>query len=116
MRPTATTSCRACPSICCGPKRSTAIQRLLRWPNVEWSPSHYFADNANTLTVDDYALLGLRVGFDVRAGWSAYVEGRNLTDKRYISTVAVAGTASPTSQLFNPGSGRAVYTGLRYRF
>lgn len=85
-------------------------------PNVEWSPSHYFADNANTLTVDDYALLGLRVGFDVRAGWSAYVEGRNLTDKRYISTVAVAGTASPTSQLFNPGSGRAVYTGLRYRF
>lgn len=85
-------------------------------PNLEWSPSRYFADNANSLTIGSYALLGLRVGFDAKAGWSAYVEGRNLTDKRYISTVAVAGTASPSSQLFNPGAGRAVYTGLRYRF
>jgi iron complex outermembrane receptor protein len=85
-------------------------------PNLEWSPRRYFADNANTLTIGSYALLGLRVGFDAKAGWSAYVEGRNLTDKRYISTVAVAGTASPTAQLFNPGAGRAVYSGLRYRF
>jgi iron complex outermembrane receptor protein len=85
-------------------------------PNVEWSPSDYFADNANTLTVDSYSLLGLRLGYDAPQGWSAYVEGRNLTDERYISTVAIAGTASPTSQLFNPGVGRSVYAGLRYRF
>lgn len=85
-------------------------------PNVEWAPGDYFADNANTLTVDAYALLGLRVGFDAAEGWSGYVEGRNLTDRRYISTVAIAGTATAGSQLFNPGMGRSVYAGLRYRW
>lgn len=85
-------------------------------PNVEWAPGHYFADNANSLTIDPYALLGLRAGFKAKTGWSVYLEGRNLTDKRYISTVAVAGTATPTSQLFNPGSGRAVYGGLAVSF
>ncbi|MEN3950945.1 TonB-dependent receptor [Iodidimonas sp. SYSU 1G8] len=85
-------------------------------PNVEWAPGHYFADNANTLTVDPYALLNFRIGFDVGAHWSAYVEGRNLTDKHYISTVAVAGVADATSEIFNPGTGRSVYGGLRYKW
>ncbi|MBB5985763.1 TonB-dependent receptor family protein [Sphingobium lignivorans] len=85
-------------------------------PNVEWAPGHYFADNANTLTVDPYALLNLKAGLDLGERWSLYVEGRNLTDKRYISTVAIAGTASPTSEIFNPGTGRAVYGGLRFRW
>ncbi|MDD3838622.1 MAG: TonB-dependent receptor [Phenylobacterium sp.] len=85
-------------------------------PNVEWAPGRYFADNANSLTIDPYALLGFRVGFDAKDGWSTYVEGRNLTDKRYISTVAIAGTATAASQLFNPGQGRSVYGGLRYRW
>lgn len=85
-------------------------------PNVEWAPGHYFADNANTLTVDPYALLGLKVGYDRGGRWSAYVEGRNLTGKHYISTVAVAGVASATSEIFNPGIGRAVFGGLRHRW
>ena len=83
-------------------------------PNVEWAPGSYFADNANTLTIDPYALLGFRIGYASSAGWSAYVEGRNLTDRRYISTVAIAGTATTTSQLFNPGTGRSVYSGARF--
>nr|WP_202385606.1 TonB-dependent receptor [Altericroceibacterium endophyticum] len=85
-------------------------------PNVEWAPGHYYADNANTLTVDPYALLNMKAGFDLGMRWSLYVEGRNLTDKRYISTVAIAGTASPTSEIFNPGTGRAVYGGVRFRW
>lgn len=85
-------------------------------PNVEWAPGHYFADNANSLTVDPYALLGLKLGYDRGGRWSAYVEGRNLTDKHYISTVAIAGVASATSEIFNPGIGRAVFGGLRYRW
>lgn len=82
-------------------------------PNVEWAPGHYFADNANTLTVDSYALLNLKAGFDAGQRWSLYVEGRNLTDKRYIATVAVAGIASPNAEIFNPGTGRAVFGGVR---
>lgn len=85
-------------------------------PNVEWAPGHYYADNANTLTVDPYALLNLKAGFDLGERWSLYVEGRNLTDKRYISTVAIAGTASQTSEIFNPGTGRSVYGGVRFRW
>jgi iron complex outermembrane receptor protein len=83
-------------------------------PNIEWAPGHYYADNANSLTVDPYALFNFRVGYDAGNGWSAYLEGRNLADKYYISTVAVAGVATPASQLFNPGIGRAVFGGLRY--
>ena len=82
-------------------------------PNVEWAPGHYFADNANSLSVDPYALLGVRVGYDPGGVWSAYLEGRNLTDKPYISTVAIAGIASPAAELFNPGTGRAIFAGVR---
>ena len=85
-------------------------------PNVEWMPVSFYADNANTLTVDPYALLNFRVGYDAGVGWSGYVEGRNLLDKHYISTAAIAGTATANSQLFNAGMGRAVYAGLRYRW
>ncbi|MET0250692.1 MAG: TonB-dependent receptor [Novosphingobium sp.] len=84
-------------------------------PNLEWSPKSYFADNANSLTVDSFALLNLKLGYEA-VRWSAYVEGRNLTGKHYISTVAVAGTADPGSELFNPGPGRAVFGGVRYKW
>lgn len=83
-------------------------------PNVEWAPGHYFADNANTLSVDPYALLNLKTGFDAGKHWSVYVEGRNLTDKRYIATVAIAGVANANSEIFNPGTGRAVFGGVRF--
>lgn len=83
-------------------------------PNIEWSPRSYFADNANSLSVDPFALLNLKAGFDTSKGWAFYIEGRNLTDKRYISTVAVAGTAGTGAELFNPGIGRAVFAGIRF--
>lgn len=85
-------------------------------PNVEWAPGHYFADNANSLNVDPYALLNLKAGFDIGDHWSLYVEGRNLTDKSYISTVAVAGVATASSELFNPGIGRSVHGGIRFQW
>ena len=84
-------------------------------PNVEWMPKAYFVDNANTFTVDPFALVNFKVGYDKGSGWSGYLEGRNLFDKRYISTTITAGVADPTAQLFNPGNGRSIYGGLRYR-
>jgi iron complex outermembrane receptor protein len=82
-------------------------------PNLEWSPRPFYADNANTLAVDPFALLGLRLGYEAASGLSFYVEGRNLTARRYISTVAIAGVADKGSELFNPGTGRAVFAGAR---
>ena len=85
-------------------------------PNVEWMPQSFFADNANTLTVDPYALLNFKVGYDTGgAGWSGYLEARNLFDTRYISTAITAEIATPASALFNPGYGRAINGGLRHR-
>ena len=83
-------------------------------PSIEWAPGRYFADNANSLSVDPYALVNFKAGYDTGKGWSGYVEGRNLADERYISTVAVTGFANAASQIFNPGIGRSVYGGLRY--
>ncbi|RYY73890.1 MAG: TonB-dependent receptor, partial [Comamonadaceae bacterium] len=86
-------------------------------PNVEWTPKAYFADNANQVKVGAYRLLNFRVGYgDERAGWSGYLEARNLFDKRYIANAAIAGTATAASGLFNPGTGRAVYAGVRSRW
>ena len=85
-------------------------------PGVEWMPKSYFVDNANTTSVDSYELLSFRVGFGElsAAGWSAYVQGSNLLDTRYISTVDVAGNANATAQIFYPGTGRSVRGGLQY--
>lgn len=85
-------------------------------PNVEWAPGRYFADNANSLSVAPYALFNLRAGFDTGKRWSVYVESRNLTDKHYISTVAIAGEANAASEIFNPGIGRAVFGGVRFQW
>lgn len=86
-------------------------------PNVEWMPKSFFADNANSLTVNPYTLLNFKLGYDdLRAGWSAYLEGRNLFDKRYISTTITSGTADATSALFNPGYGRSIFGGVRFHW
>jgi iron complex outermembrane recepter protein len=84
-------------------------------PNIEWMPQAFFADNANSLTIDPYALLNFRIGYDRGTGRSGYLEGRNLLDERYISATIIADTATAASALFNPGYGRAIYGGLRYR-
>jgi iron complex outermembrane recepter protein len=85
-------------------------------PNVEWVPLAYFVDNANTLKTEPYALLGLKMGFDNGGPVSAYVEGRNLANKAYIASSSIINQATATSPLFEPGTGRAVYAGMKYRW
>lgn len=85
-------------------------------PNVEWVPQAYFVDSMNTLTTEPYALLGLKAGFDNGGPMSAYIEGRNLTNKTYIASASIIDRATATSPLFEPGTGRAVYAGMRYRW
>jgi iron complex outermembrane receptor protein len=83
-------------------------------PNVEWMPEAYFADNANSLAIDPFALLNFRITYDRGTGWSGYLEGRNLLDTRYISSTITAGAADATSALFNSGFGRSIYGGVRF--
>jgi iron complex outermembrane receptor protein len=85
-------------------------------PNVEWVPQAYYVDSANTTKTKAYGLLGLKAGYDADGPFSAYVEARNLTDKKYIASVSVTDRANSTSRLYEPGAGRAVYAGMKYRW
>jgi iron complex outermembrane receptor protein len=85
-------------------------------PNMEWVPQAYYVDSANTLKTAAYAIFGLKLGFDNGGPLSAYVEGRNLSDKAYIASASIIDVAQPTSALFEPGTGRAVYAGVKYRW
>lgn len=85
-------------------------------PNVEWVPERYFVDSANTAYADPYTLWGAKVGFDNGGPVTAYIEGRNLANTAYVSSVGVASKADAASRLFFPGSGRAVYAGLQVKW
>jgi iron complex outermembrane receptor protein len=81
-------------------------------PTMEWVPEAYFVDSANTLKSAPYVLFGFKIGYETR-DFSAYVEARNLANRAYIATTSIIDRATPDSRLFNPGTGRAVFAGLR---
>ena len=83
-------------------------------PNIEWVPESYFVDSANTLKTQSYLLWGLKGGYD-NGQWSAYIEGRNLGNRKYIASASIIDRANPTLPLFEPGTGLAVFGGVRFR-
>ena len=76
-------------------------------------PESYFVDSANTLKTDPYFLWGLRAVYDNERDFSAYIEGRNLGNVSYISSASIIDVANASSRLFSPGTGRAVFAGIR---
>ncbi len=85
-------------------------------PNVEWVPESYYVDSANTLKTEPYALLGLKAGVDNGGTYSGYIEARNVLDTRYIASASILDRATATSPLFEPGTGRAIYAGVKARW
>jgi iron complex outermembrane recepter protein len=85
-------------------------------PNIEWVPQAYYVDSANTVKTEAYLIWGLKAGFDDGGPLSAHVEARNLSDEAYIASVSIIDVANANSALFEPGTGRAVYAGVRYRW
>lgn len=89
-------------------------------PNVEWSPQRYAADLARTTFADPYALLGLKIGYRTKKGFSIFIEARNLTDEVYSPTTNVVQNASVPalggSAVFLPGDGRAFYGGVEFKW
>ena len=87
-------------------------------PNLQCSITRYPVDQANTLFADSYVLLGFKIGFRSKKGFSVFLEAKNLTDKRFASAVdpiADAQTA-PGAQIFHPGDGRAFYGGISWNW
>ncbi|OAI08990.1 TonB-dependent receptor [Methylomonas methanica] len=85
-------------------------------PNARIVSSNW-ADFANTLAAKPYALLGARMGWDDGKHWKLFVDGRNLTDEHYASSVWLLGNANGAdAEQFNPGATRSVFGGVEYRF
>lgn len=84
-------------------------------PNIEWVPEAYYVDSANTLATQAYAIWGLKAGVD-DGKYSFYLEARNIANKAYIASASIINQANPSSPLFEPGTGRAVYAGMKVRW
>lgn len=85
-------------------------------PNLQCNFTRYPVDQANTLFADPYALIGFKIGYRPKKGFSVFVEAKNLTDERFASAVdpiADARTAKE-AQVFHPGDGRSVYGGVSW--
>jgi iron complex outermembrane receptor protein len=80
-------------------------------PNVDWSPSDYFADSANTLSNDSYGVLNLKAGYDWRS-FGLYFEAANLTDRLYSASVVVD---NELGRYLEPANKRSAFIGLRWR-
>ncbi|MDB5574868.1 MAG: TonB-dependent receptor [Bradyrhizobium sp.] len=85
-------------------------------PNLEWVPQSYFVDSSNTLKTEPYAIWGLKAGVDNGGTYSMYVEARNIGNKAYIASASIINTANAALPLFEPGTGRAVYAGVKARW
>lgn len=84
-------------------------------PNVE-AANRSPVDFQNRLFASGYTLLNAKVGYRAKR-WSVFVEGRNLTDARYVATTGVINRVTPGNQaVFLPGDGRAVYAGLEVKW
>ncbi len=84
---------------------------------VEWQQG-WPVDFAGTLQADDSWLLSAKAGYRGASGFSAFIEGRNLTDQDYIATTSIANPAQPAANqaVFNPGDGLCLTGGAEWRF
>jgi len=85
-------------------------------PNLNYVPTRYAVDQANTLFADPYTLVGLKIGLARTKGPSVFLEVRNLSNKTYASSVdpIAAAESSNDAQVFHPGEGRAWYGGVSW--
>tara|TARA_R110000868_G_scaffold877_14_gene6628 strand:- start:10116 stop:12206 length:2091 start_codon:yes stop_codon:yes gene_type:complete len=85
-------------------------------PKIDWVPRGGYVDYANTQKAPGYAMLGIEGGVDVTPALRLFVEGRNLTDKRAVTSYTTVTTYVPGSEIFYPGEGRAVFAGFTATF
>ena len=83
-------------------------------PSMENVPKAYFVNSANTNRTSAYLLGNFAMGYDYKP-WnlSLFFQARNLSDKQYISSVAVD---DANGNYFYPGDGRAFYGGVALRW
>lgn len=82
-------------------------------PGLEIVPGGYFVDSANTVRTPAYTLFNVKMGFEYKP-WNVgiFFEGRNLTDKRFVSAVNVD---DANGNSFYPGDQRGFYGSVAWR-
>lgn len=79
--------------------------------------SRAWVDHSNSLAAPGYSVWGLKLNQSAGHGIDWFVEGRNLSDKRYAATTGVILNAGGVDQAqFSPGDGRSVYAGVSKAF
>ena len=83
-------------------------------PGVDVVPVGYFVNSTNTVRTPAYTLLNVKVGYDYKP-WNlaVFFEGRNLTDKPFVSAVQVD---DATGNYFFPGDQRGFYGSVAWRW
>lgn len=86
-------------------------------PTVDIVPEGAFVDYQNTFRVPGYAIFGVQASARLPNGGEAFLDLRNLADKRYIADFGPVVLYNPaTTATFYPGTGRSLYGGVRMRF
>jgi iron complex outermembrane receptor protein len=86
-------------------------------PTIETSPQKYAVDFAETLYTDAYTIFGWKMGQQVNRNISWFLEGRNLTNRKYAATTSVVRNQNGADgALFLPGDGRSVYMGVQWHY
>jgi len=76
-----------------------------------------WADSANTLALDGYALVNAKIGYRSGDNWHASLSVKNLTDKLYVSNVFKGNSAIPLMQdTYTVGAPRSVLLNVQYEF
>lgn len=80
--------------------------------------SSYYVDYGNSLKAPSYAIYGARAGFeDPRDRFKLYLDLRNLANKTYVSAISPQFNLNGVdSNVFYPGEGFSVFTGLSVNF
>ena len=88
-------------------------------PNLIFQGGDNFVDYANTLQSPGHVLVGVEASYELRPGFSVFVDARNLADRGYVSnysTLANASAPGTNLNVFVPGEGRAIFAGIRAGF
>jgi len=86
-------------------------------PSLEWVPTAYYIDLANTVKTKNYLLTGLSVIYKYSDKLHWYFDAKNLNNQTYISTTLPIPDANGTDgNYFYSGEGRSFTTGLRWSF
>ncbi len=75
-------------------------------------------DFTNTVTAPGYGIIGANAGLTLAKNIDLFFEGRNLLDRRFVSTFStiVNANGNASSPVFYPGDGQRFFSGFRFRW